>query len=101
MINYTYTSQHFMHQTIFSSDVFFMFQSDGVRMKQSLSSIYRSLVMLGSSDVFFMFLLYPNFFINSLTNYGTRINKLLMSNYDFTFKGFQTRSPKFLVYERI
>lgn len=66
MINYTYTSQHFMHQLIFSTGVFFMFH------------------------------LYANFFTNSLTNYGARTNKLLRSDCDFTFKGFQTRNPKFL-----
>ena len=77
MIYYTYTSQHFMHQTNFSSDVFFMFWPDSVRMKQSLLSTDHSLVMLGSSDVFFMYNLLANFFTNSLTNYGTRINKPL------------------------
>ena len=66
MIKYTFTSQHFMHQVIFSTGVFFMFN------------------------------LYANFFTNSLTNYGARTNKALKPNYDFTFKGFQTRKPKFL-----
>lgn len=94
MINYTYTSQHFMHQKTNSSDVFFMFQSEGVHMKQSLSSLDYYLVMLGSSDVSFIFYLLSNFFTYYLTNYGTRTNKPFKHSDYLLFIGFVNRNPK-------
>lgn len=67
MVKYTYSSLNFMHQTIFSTDVFFMLH------------------------------LFANFFTYYLTNYGIRTKKPFKYSDYLLVIGFKNRNPKLLL----